>query len=601
MCTLPNFTDSFFNISDDPDLEESQSGLPSLDLSSGSIVNNPDGTGDVTDGDPFQELSDTRGIYPKNVIMSYLNINSLRYKFSELSDILRQTLVVILIVGETKLNDIFNQSLFDVSGYRSYRKDRTGKGGGLLFYINSNIPSRRREDLELSLVESIVVEVTVNDRKWAVVGIYSPPSNNKNAVYDDLCSNLDKISIHYDHIMVVGDLNVDMKDETENILTKCDVFDFKNLIRTPTCFMKNCTPSLVDVILCNSNTLLFNTFCFNCGLSDWHNMICTVFKGKLTQVPKEKKRCAGGPKSKDFWPTIKPFLSNKGKSGHNNIILKENDDIVSDQTDVSNIFNEFYVNVASDIGNDENGNDEFVLANIREHTKSDVNNQFHFKPATPVSIEKCIKSISLKKATGIDGVSPRLLRACCEQVKFPLCNLFNHCIRENSFPDRLKEAQVVPVFKKKDPLNKENYRPVTAFRPGFGCQSTLMRIVEDWRKALDNHEYVAAIPMDLSKAFGCLPHDLLIRKLEAYGLGDGALKLLSSYLTSRSQQDRKADIKRANTVKYGHKSFSFEAARVWNSLPNEFRRVENFSEFKRLIHTWDDQICQCAICLSFAE
>ncbi|XP_069128426.1 origin recognition complex subunit 1-like [Argopecten irradians] len=74
--------------------------------------------------------------------------------------------------------------------------------------------------------------------------------------------------------------------------------------------------------------------------------------------------------------------------------------------------------------------------------------------------------------------------------------------------------------------------------PGFGCQSTLLRLVEDWRKALDNHEYVAAILMDLSKAFDCLPHDLLIRKLEAYGLGDGALKLLSSYLTSRSQQVR---------------------------------------------------------------
>ena len=51
---------------------------------------------------------------------------------------------------------------------------------------------------------------------------------------------------------------------------------------------------------------------------------------------------------------------------------------------------------------------------------------------------------------------------------------------------------------------------LAAFRKGFGCQSTLLRLLEDWRKALDNHECVAAILMDLSKAFDCLPHGLLI-------------------------------------------------------------------------------------------
>ncbi|KAK2164516.1 hypothetical protein NP493_1410g00014 [Ridgeia piscesae] len=49
-----------------------------------------------------------------------------------------------------------------------------------------------------------------------------------------------------------------------------------------------------------------------------------------------------------------------------------------------------------------------------------------------------------------------------------------------------------------------------AFRPGMGCQSTLLRLVEDWRKALDSHKYVAAILLDLTKAFDCLPHSLLL-------------------------------------------------------------------------------------------
>ena len=66
---------------------------------------------------------------------------------------------------------------------------------------------------------------------------------------------------------------------------------------------------------------------------------------------------------------------------------------------------------------------------------------------------------------------------------------------------------------------------LAAFRKGFGCQSTLLRLLEDWRKALDNNECVAAILMDLSKAFDCLPHGLLIavKGLWAFGGGGQAL------------------------------------------------------------------------------
>ena len=75
----------------------------------------------------------------------------------------------------------------------------------------------------------------------------------------------------------------------------------------------------------------------------------------------------------------------------------------------------------------------------------------------------------------------------------------------------------------------------------MGCQSTLLRLVEDWRGALDRHEYVATVGpilMDLSKAFDCLPRDLLLVKLQAYGLSVKACALISSYLSGRRQQVR---------------------------------------------------------------
>ena len=75
-----------------------------------------------------------------------------------------------------------------------------------------------------------------------------------------------------------------------------------------------------------------------------------------------------------------------------------------------------------------------------------------------------------------------------------------------------------------------------AFRRGMGCQSTPLRLVEDWRKALGSHKYVAAILMDLTKAFDCVPHSLLLGKLSAYGLSDKSCSLVSNYLSNRKQR-----------------------------------------------------------------
>ena len=63
-----------------------------------------------------------------------------------------------------------------------------------------------------------------------------------------------------------------------------------------------------------------------------------------------------------------------------------------------------------------------------------------------------------------------------------------------------------------------------------------LRILEDWREALDKNLYTAAILMDLSKAFDCLPHNILLEKLLAYGLSKESVSLFNSYLSNRKQQ-----------------------------------------------------------------
>ena len=74
------------------------------------------------------------------------------------------------------------------------------------------------------------------------------------------------------------------------------------------------------------------------------------------------------------------------------------------------------------------------------------------------------------------------------------------------------------------------------FRKGHGCQTIILRLLEDWKMALDRNEFVAAVLMDLSKAFDCLPHDILLSKLFAYGLSNDSVNLLKSYLSGRTQQ-----------------------------------------------------------------
>ena len=76
------------------------------------------------------------------------------------------------------------------------------------------------------------------------------------------------------------------------------------------------------------------------------------------------------------------------------------------------------------------------------------------------------------------------------------------------------------------------------FRKAHSTQHALFRLLQKWQKGLDSGGFIGTILMDLSKAYDCLPHDLSIAKLEAYGLGNGSLNLLLGYLSFRKQRTK---------------------------------------------------------------
>ena len=208
---------------------------------------------------------------------------------------------------------------------------------------------------------------------------------------------------------------------------------------------------------------------------------------------------------------------------------------------------------------------------IREN-HGELAESFSFHCINPETVLVKLKCINSKKATGFDNIPGKLIRLAHRELASPLSKLINGCILSNSFPGIMKCAELSPVYKKQDKLQKGNYRPVSiltciskiyesvlndqlleyfnvifndfisAFRKGHSCQSLLLKFIDDIKSALDNKHTVGAVFMDLSKAFDCLPHGLMVAKLHAYGLTRPACHLIADYLS-----DRKQRVKIANT------------------------------------------------------
>ena len=76
------------------------------------------------------------------------------------------------------------------------------------------------------------------------------------------------------------------------------------------------------------------------------------------------------------------------------------------------------------------------------------------------------------------------------------------------------------------------------FRKGFSAQHCLIKLLEQWKKSIDQGLVFGALLTDLSKAFDCLSHELLVAKLSAYGMEDSAVRFISDYLTNRKQRTK---------------------------------------------------------------
>ena len=191
--------------------------------------------------------------------------------------------------------------------------------------------------------------------------------------------------------------------------------------------------------------------------------------------------------------------------------------------------------------------------------------RFSYTAVNEDDIQREILNLNPKKPGKLGNIPTKMLKSSSEICNVALQNLWNSEIfGKLYFPNKLKLA----VYKRKDPTLVENYRPVSVihsvseiferiiqrqfsnyvdeflspylcgYRKGFNTQYALLYLIEKWKKELDNKGYAGAILMDLSKAFDTINHELLIAKLYAYGFSKDALKLINSYMSDHSKEQK---------------------------------------------------------------
>ena len=179
-----------------------------------------------------------------------------------------------------------------------------------------------------------------------------------------------------------------------------------------------------------------------------------------------------------------------------------------------------------------------------------------------------LESIDIKKSFGLDKIHPLSLSSAKPIIYCPLTYVINLSLKQGIFPDSLKVAKVIPIFKQGSRSLCNNYRPISVFsalstifergilnqlifhlntenilvsnqlgfRAGKTTTDCLVDLVDDITKVIDEGSYAVSIFLDLSKAFDTVNHSILLSKLDLYGIRAGENQWFKSYLSKRKQK-----------------------------------------------------------------
>ena len=268
------------------------------------------------------------------------------------------------------------------------------------------------------------------------------------------------------------------------------------------------------------------------------------------------------------------------------IKLTENNELVKTDLETAEVLNNFFSNIVQNLDISRYSNSEPLVSNTnvavlkaflkyRNHpsiiairSKCKDKSNFNFIEVDQKQIEKEILKLDVNKASQSSDIPIKVLKENSDIFSNFLCNNFNSSIKLSTFPEILKHADITPLYKKGKKDIKGNYRPVSilpnlskifekcifeqisqffenifskyqcGFWKGFSTQQCLLAMLKKWKRSVDNSKMFGVLLTDLSKAFDCLDHELLIAKLNAHGFSLTALKLVHNYLSNRKQRTK---------------------------------------------------------------
>ena len=192
---------------------------------------------------------------------------------------------------------------------------------------------------------------------------------------------------------------------------------------------------------------------------------------------------------------------------------------------------------------------------------------FNIPQITAKDILEYINKLPTNKSTGHDGLSARVLKLIAPALKTPLVKMMNISIDSSVFPSVWKTALVAPLHKDGPRDDVNNYRPIavlpvlskilerhvtksltnylnennliftyqSAFRENHSTETALIQLTDNLLFNMDNEKVTGMISIDFKKAFDLVNHEILLQKLQMYGLSDSAVKWFHSYLSDRQQ------------------------------------------------------------------
>lgn len=244
---------------------------------------------------------------------------------------------------------------------------------------------------------------------------------------------------------------------------------------------------------------------------------------------------------------------------------------ITNKNDAANGFNDFFINVGPNLDKDIPPADR---NDFLKYLSNDTNKHFAFVPTTSKEINQIISSLKNKSSAGYDEIPTFLIKKVGNSLSAPLSRIINLSLSKGVFPDKLKIAKVIPLYKADDPTLFSNYRPISilptfskiyekvmsaqitkylnvnkflynrqyGFRNKHSTAMALIDLVDKISQSIDNNEYTIGIFLDFSKAFDTVNHHILTSKLNFYGITDTSLSLLQNYLSNRQQYVQLNDI-----------------------------------------------------------